>query len=585
MFKFIKSMMWYIKPNWWRYVIILIFGLSIGVLNLLPAYYISLLTKAIAKEGGTVLTENMLIYDIFIPFMISIFAIYIVSTLQRICQNYLTTSIYHALNRKYIEKIMESDAEFFEKYLTGDLLARALGDMKTVKFSAGTRLLKILCESITVIVTFVALCIINVKLAFLCFLPLTFIFISNLLLKRKVQKNWLIVRIKHSNLSNKVLESITNVKTVRAFSKEKEDYNKNIEFSNEAYEIEKKNVKIISIFQPLFVFIVAISTCICYAFGAYYYSLGLITISLLIQFLMYLNLFQSPLTNIGNLISNFYQSLISIDRLNEIYDSKSEIVESSNPIELNNIESIEFKDFTYHYKNDDYDTLKSINFKIEAGKTYGIVGKTASGKSTLVRMLVRQLPIDDTKLLINGKSIDNYRIKDIRSKIAYVSQEHILLSRSVYDNVKIGSKKPTEKDIYEAIKLADFEKDIENLSMGLDTIVGEYGVTLSGGQKQRLSIARAFLKNSDVLVLDDSLSAVDGKTEANIIDTINTYRKNKTNIIVAHRLTAVMQANWIIVLDNGKIVEEGTHKMLMDNKKWYYKQFISQQMEGGEANV
>ena len=473
---------------------------------------------------------------------------------------------------------MIQDAYFFEKFKAGDLLTRALGDINQVKFSGGNRLLKIFCESITITITFVALILIHPILAVCCFVPLTLIFISNLLLKRIVKKNWAEVRKKHSDMGNKVLESITNVRTIRAFSKEEEDYEENIKYSNQAYIVEKKNLRVNVIFQPLFQFIVGISAVICYALGAYFYYLSEITIAQLVQFVMYLNLFQQPLTAIGNLVNNFYQSMISAERLNEVYDSKSSVIDKEDAKDASGLELLEFKDFSFKYQGDTFYSLKDINLKIEKGKTLGIVGKTGSGKSTLVRQLVRQLPIDADTLYLNEMPIDNYHKESVRKIVSYVPQEHVLFSRSVYDNVKLGKKDASDDEIHEAIKLADFEKDLDNLPYGLDTIVGEYGVTLSGGQKQRLAIARAFLKNSDILILDDSLSAVDGKTEANIIDTLNDYRKDKTNIIVAHRLSAVMQADNIIVLDKGKIVESGTHRELMRNKGWYYTQFKNQQM-------
>ena len=575
MFKFFKSMMWYIKPNWWRYVIVVICGLLNGLSTLLPPTIIARLTEAIEQNT---LTQHMLIFEIFLPFIGSVFLIYLCATSMRLSQNRLTTSLYYALHKKYMESIMVQDAYFFEDFKAGDLLTRALGDINQVKFSAGNRLLKIFTESMTVVITFIALIFINKTLALFCFLPLTLIFISNILLKRIVKKNWALVRQKHSEMGNKVLESITNVRTIRAFSKEEEDYNENIKYSDAAYVVEKNNLKVNVIFQPLFQFIVGVSTVICYGLGAYYYSRGLITLSQLVKFVMYLNQFQAPLTAIGNLVNNFYQSMISAERLNEVYYSKSRVIDLPSATNVNGLSVLEFKDFSFKYKDDAFYALKNINLKIEQGKTVGIVGKTGSGKSTLVRQLVRQLPADSKHILLNGKTIDNYNKESIRRMVSYVPQEHVLFSRSVYDNVKLGKENATKEEVEEAIKLADFEKYIENLSNGLDTIVGEYGVTLSGGQKQRLAIARAFLKNSDILILDDSLSAVDGKTEANIIDTINNYRKDKTNIIIAHRLSAVMQADNIIVLDKGEITESGTHSELMKKKGWYYTQFKNQQM-------
>lgn len=580
MLKFIKSLWWFIGKYWHRYIFIVIVGLFLTVLNLAPGYIVKILTQALDENN---LSLDILLYKVVIPYLVVILIIYIVTTTKRVLQNRLKVRLYYALQVKYMENILVQDATFFERFQSGDLLTRALGDVKAVNFSGGNRLLNIFLETMTVCVTLGAMIYIEWSLALLCFIPLSLIFVTNIVLKAKVKRNWQLVREKSSLMGNVILESITNVRTIRAFSKEDENYQKNLKYSDDTYDVEKANLKINVIFQPMFQSIVAVALIIAYGLGGYYYIIDKITIPELVQFILYLNLFQAPLTNIGNMINNFYQSLISADRLNEIYDSKSRVVDKKNQ-SIDEIKTIEFRDFSFRYEGDNDDVLKNIDLKITEGQTLGIVGKTGSGKSTLVRQLVRQLPIESGKLFINGKEIEDFNQQNVRRHVGYVPQEHILFSRSVLKNVLIGDSLATQEEVNEAVMLADFEKDIEVLANGYDTIVGEYGVTLSGGQKQRLAIARAFLKNADVLIMDDSLSAVDGKTEANIIHSLKQYRSKRTNIIVAHRLSAVMHADLIIVMDNGEIVERGTHEELMAKKGWYYEQFIAQQMEEGENN-
>ncbi|HPB49562.1 MAG TPA: ABC transporter ATP-binding protein, partial [Bacilli bacterium] len=290
-----------------------------------------------------------------------------------------------------------------------------------------------------------------------------------------------------------------------------------------------------------------------------------------------------PLFQLGNQITFIAQSGVSFDRINEVLDAKPTIKDKNCAKELMGIEKIEYQDVSFKYPKDQNYSIENINLTIKKGQTLGIVGKTGSGKSTLIRQLLRQFPITSGNIFINEKPINRYKKESVRLNIAYVPQEHMLFSRTVLDNVKLGISPATIYSIDEVIRMADFEKDLPFLHDGLDTMVGEAGVTLSGGQKQRLSIARALLRNSDVIILDDSLSAVDGMTEANILRNLKEFCSHQMKIIVAHRLTAVEKADEIIVMDGGKIVERGTHEQLMENKKWYYEQYLVQEMEDDYA--
>ena len=224
--------------------------------------------------------------------------------------------------------------------------------------------------------------------------------------------------------------------------------------------------------------------------------------------------------------------------------------------------------------------MKKVDFSLKRGETLGIVGKTGSGKTTLVRQLLRQYPVSESGAIrINGRLIQEYDVAALEGLIGYVPQEHILFSKTVGHNIKFGNGQADDDDMSAAIESADFTKDLARMSEGLETLIGEKGVSISGGQKQRVSIARALLRKPDLLILDDSLSAVDAKTEQAIIENIRQIRQDKTNVIVSHRLSAVAQADNVLVIDNGEIVESGTPEELLASKGWYYEQYMTQQME------
>ncbi len=579
MFGFIKELWWFIKKNIHYYLGIILFGVIQAILILKPADFIA---DFYNKVDSGLLTKDYLFTNLLLPFILVTFGIYVATVVKRIIQMRLSIKLNTKLRIKYMEKILASDAIFFEEFQSGDLLTRALGDVNSVRQSGAYRIINIFLEFITIIITFTAMLTMDVKLTLLSASLLPIIFIVNLLLKRVVKRNWKKVREASSDLGNDLLETITNIKTVKAFSKEQEIYEKVKVKSDKVYNTEFKYNSINALFFPMFQSVVALALVVAYYFGSKY-VLEVDESFDLLNFALYLNLLSWPLMRLGNIINFFYESLISLTRLTEVYDYDCNYIDKEDAKQLESIDSIVFKSFTFKYPHDDIDTICNLDLEIKRGQTIGVVGKTGSGKSTLIRQLLKQFFVEDGSVLINNESINEFTKSSIRSHISYVPQEHILFSRNILQNILLGSlENKTKEEVDEAILLADFQKDIKYLADGLQTIVGEYGVTLSGGQKQRLSIARAFIKNSEVLVLDDSLSAVDGKTEKTIIANLQKFRSTKTNIIIAHRLSAVKSADKIIVIDNGNIVEEGTHDELINLGGWYFKQYVEQQIVGDD---
>ena len=386
--------------------------------------------------------------------------------------------------------------------------------------------------------------------------------------RRKVQEKYYNKMAKTMDeITEETLENVKGIRVIRAYSLLDKVRNSFVGKLRSYARSNEEYMKKTLVYQPLNTVSLATSYIIAVACGFYFINLGMMTLGKLISVCVVIGMIQWPYIALSELVIMIIEVRQATKRVLEISDKKADV---NNDLAESNFEfnsSIEFKDFNFSYEDNNH-VLEDINFTINKGETIGVVGKTGSGKTTFIKQLLRLYPIEENTLLLDGKGIEQYYDYSVREKIGYAPQEYQLFSKSIKENV-LFYRYDLEDRLDEVLEQADIKKDIIRFKDGIDTLVGENGLSLSGGQKQRLGIARALLSNPEILILDDSLSAVDSNTEKTIIENIKKTREGKTNIIVAHRISAVRHADKIVVLDNGKILNFGTHDELLEKCPWY----------------
>ena len=485
------------------------------------------------------------------------------------------------LRQQFYDHLMSLSSNFFNKVKTGDLMAYATSDLNAVRmlvgfgFVIGVDILLLMIASISFMAQ------INLKLTFFAILPMPLLTIIIIVLGKKIHHLFGDVQNSFAQFSGEVQESISGIRVVKAFVQEEAELEK---IGDSAYDYVKKNmalVKIQGLFHPSFMLIIGTSMMIVMIFGGELTIIGKITIGEYIAFFQYLGMFVWPMIAIGWVVNLYQRGTASMKRMNKIFAEKPEIFDEENTdYSIKNIiGKIEFKNLSFSYKKDTPIIFDNISFEIEAGKTLAIVGKTGVGKSSMIDLLTRIYNPPQKSIFIDDRDIFEIPLETLRGNVVMVPQDIFLFSDTVAGNIALGKPDATRKEIEDIAKIAQVYDDIIEFKNGFDTVVGERGVTLSGGQKQRIAISRALLTDPNILILDDSLSAIDTKTEKNILEHLIKMRKNKTTIIIAHRISSVSHADKIIVIEESKIVETGTHHELLLNDGIYHDIYEKQQIE------
>ncbi len=480
------------------------------------------------------------------------------------------------LKNEIYQQYQRLSLNFYKKNRTGDLMNRISEDVSKVRMYVGPAVMYSMNMIVLLAVGFTQMINIDVKLTMYTLLPFPVLSISIFALSKVIHKRSSIVQEYLSKLTTFNQEFFSGISVVKSYGIENSIIK---DFDAIADKSKEKNIHLQeanALFFPLMILLIGLSNLIVIYVGGQQYINDEIQIGTIIEFMLYVNILTWPVAVVGWVTSMIQQAEASQVRINEFLEQVPEIQNNNTkPTLLQG--KVDFKDVTFTYDDTNITALKNINFSVEAGETVAILGKTGSGKSTIIELIARLYDTKQGTILLDSNKIESTNLNDIRNQIGFVPQDPFLFSESIGNNIKFGKENATEEEIIQAAKDAVVHDNIVDFPNGYQTILGERGVTLSGGQKQRVSIARAIIKNPKILIFDDCLSAVDTETEERILANLKKVSKNKTTFIISHRVSSAKNADKIIVLDAGKIIQQGTHNQLI-TEKGYYKDLYEQQL-------
>ena len=494
------------------------------------------------------------------------------------------------MRNRLFDHFTKMDQKFYGQYRTGDLMAHATNDLAALRFVAGGGIITLTDSlSITVVTLFSMIFIIDWQLTLFTILPFPLLIFVAQYLGKLINKYFRGSLKAFSDMNDHVQESVSGMKVIKAFGEEEEDYLDFVKETDNVVEKNKKVFRIDSAYTPVIDVITGLTYVLTIFFGTYFIQNGRITLGDLIAYLSYLGNMTWPLLAVGRLVNTMERGNASYDRVTDLLSEKASVVNDPNPFKNLEYNDLKVNINTFSYPDSDAEILSDIHFKLEEGDTLGIVGRTGSGKSSLFNLLVRNFDVESGEILIDNTPLNKIDMTELNDRVGYISQNNLLFSTTIRENIRFGRPNMTQEEVEYYAKVADVHEDILTFSDGYDTLVGERGVSLSGGQKQRISIARTLAMNPEILIMDDALSAVDAKTEQRILTNLREFRQKGITIIATHRLSSIMRADEILVLDNGHISERGTHEQLLSLEGWYDNMFRQQQLdqkisESGEDN-
>lgn len=577
-----KKLSWFFKEYRQSYLVAVVCLFICAIIQLIPPRIVGIVVDEIAMNQ---LTQSSLAKWLAVLGFSALLQ-YILRYVWRVRIWGNSARLERILRNRLYKHFTEMDTSFFQKYRTGDLMAHATNDLIAIRMVAGGGILT-LADSISIgLTTILAMIfVVDLRLTLLAIIPIPLLAIASRYLGSLLHSRFRAAQESFSEMNNKVQESIQGIKVLKTFGMEDEDV---ADFEKHTADIVDKNkavYQVDSLFDPVLMLIIGFSYAIAIIVGGYFIIGNEVTIGEFVTFFNYIGMLIWPMFAIGRLFNIIERGSASYERVENLLAEESSIQEKDGAIDTPISGDLDFDIHSFTYPGDEEPALENISFHLDKGETLGIVGKTGSGKTSILKLLLRSYDHYAGQIIYGGHDIRDYTLDALLEQIGYVPQNSYLFSTTIRDNIRFARPDTSQEVVEKAAKMADVHEDIIAMPEGYDTETGERGVSLSGGQKQRVSIARAIVVNPELMILDDSLSAVDAKTEEDILEALKTARSDQTTIIIAHRISSVMHADEIIVLDEGQIAERGTHDQLIEAGGWYRdmyeKQQLEKSMEGG----